>query len=217
WPQRMVFGLLFFGTLLGRPCLAGLAPLIVLPPLSQTVSYQGSATFSVLASSLTTMTYQWLKDGTSIAGATGSSYTINNAHATDAGVYAVKVTNGGGSVTSSGATLTVLGPPEITTQPASQTVTQRQNASFSIEAIGTAPLSYQWRFNGATLAGATRSALTLTNVQASGGGAYSVVVANAYGSTTSAVATLTVQVPAGITTQPQSQVVTQGQNVSFSV
>src|ERR1041385_5568700 len=157
-PQSLIFSLLFFGALLARPCLADLAPIILVPPLSQTVSYQGSATFSVVASSLSTMTYQWLKNGTNIAGATASSYTINNAHATDAGVYTVKVTNGGGSVTSSGATLTVLGPPEITTQPVSQTITQGQNASFSVAASGTAPLNYQWSFKGGSLPGATGSA-----------------------------------------------------------
>src|ERR1019366_5068480 len=122
-----------------------------------------------------------------------------------------------GSVTSAVATLTVLVPPGITTQPQSLTVTQGQSASFSVVASGTAPLSYQWSLNGTALSGATSSTLTLTNVPTTYAGSYAVVVTNVAGSVTSAVATLTVLVPPGITTQPQSLTVTQGQSASFSV
>jgi hypothetical protein len=215
--RRTASGVLFLGVLLAKPCLAGgLAPIIVVPPLSQTVSYHGNATFSVVASSLTTMDYQWLKDSVSIAGATASSYTVTNAHATDAGVYAVKVTNAGGTVTSSGATLTVLGPPEITNQPSSQVVVQGQNASFSVGAVGTGTLHYRWSLDSAQL-GPDNSTLTISNAGTNNAGNYVVVVNNSYGSVTSAVATLTVEVPAGITTQPQNQTAVQGQTASFSV
>ena len=82
---------------------------------------------------------------------TSSSYTITNAHATDQATYSVQIINAGGTVTSSDATLTVLIPPTITTQPQSQTVVQGQNATFSVAASGTTPLSYQWNLNGALL------------------------------------------------------------------
>ena len=85
--------------------------------------------------------------------------------------------------------------PTITGQPASQTVPAGATASFQLTATGSAPLSYQWRFNGASIANATGSALTLNNVQPSQAGGYSAVVANSAGSVTSAVAQLTVQVP----------------------
>src|ERR1019366_278359 len=134
-----------------------------------------------------------------------------------AGSYTVVLTNLAGSVTSAVATLTVIVPPTITTQPESQTVALGQNASFSVTANGTAPLSYQWSFNGAALAGATSSTLPLNNVQTNKAGSYTVVVTNMAGSITSAVAPLTVLVPAGITNQPQSQTVVQGQNASFTV
>ena len=86
-------------------------------------------------------------------------------------------------------------PPSITAEPQSQTVTVGQSAWFSVEASGTAPLSYQWSLNGAALAGATGSALTLDPVQPGDAGNYTVVVANSVGSVTSAVATLIVNVP----------------------
>jgi uncharacterized delta-60 repeat protein len=63
---------------------------------------------------------------------------------------------------------------------------------FNVTAIGTPPLSYQWRKGVTSLPAATAASLTLTNVQVSDNGNYSVVVTNAYGSVTSSVATLTV-------------------------
>ena len=206
------------GLLLARPCAAsGPPPVITVQPASLTVPYLGTATFSVTASSETTLTYQWRKNGVKIRHATSSSYTIANALATDQGSYSVKVINGGGSVMSSNATLTVDTPAGIMTQPQSLVAGQNQNASFSVVASGTAPLSYQWNFNGTAMSGDTNATLALTDVQTNQSGGYTVVVANSWGSVTSAVASLTVDVPPAITTQPQSQAVAYGQNVSFSV
>lgn len=109
-------------------------------------------------------------------------------------------------------------PPSITTQPTNQTVTLGQNTMFAVVASGTEPLRYQWYFNTNTpLANATNATLTLNSVQTNDAGGYSVIVTNSAGSTTSVVATLTVRVPPSITTQPQSLVVTQGQNAAFTV
>src|SRR6185369_7618598 len=109
------------------------------------------------------------------------SYTIASAQSADAGSYTVTVTNSVGSVTSNAATLTVNAAataPTITTQPASQTVTAGSNATFSVVASGTAPLTYQWLFNGTNISGATNSSLTLTNVQSANAGSYTVTVTN---------------------------------------
>lgn len=85
--------------------------------------------------------------------------------------------------------------PTILTQPESRSVLQGANVLFSTAASGTAPLSYQWRFDGAVIDGATDATYSLTNVQSANQGGYSVVVANDFGSATSAVATLTIIVP----------------------
>jgi hypothetical protein len=218
WFQHAAVGLLLSGLLLARPCAAlGPPPVITVQPSNQTVLYQGTATFSVTATSGTSMTYQWLKNGNDISGATSSTYVITDAQTTDAGSYSVVLVNGGGSTTSDTATLTVNVPPTIATQPQNQTATQGQGASFSVLASGTAPLGYQWYFNGTALSGATGSALNLSNVQTNNAGSYTVGVNNVAGSVTSAAATLTVYVPPGITTQPLSQTVAAGQNVTFSV
>ncbi len=80
--------------------------------------------------------------------------------------------------------------PEIKTQPESTTAALGSTGGFSVVALGSAPLIYQWKFNGANIAGATSSACTVENVQASNFGNYSVVVRNDWGSVTSVVATL---------------------------
>lgn len=113
--------------------------------------------------------------------------------------------------------LSAGGPPVITAQPESLTVAQGSNATFSVSVGGTAPFGYQWRFNEADLAGATAASFTRSNAQPAHGGDYTVVISNPVGSVTSSVATLTVIVPPAITTHPQSQSVTQGVNVAFSV
>jgi hypothetical protein len=84
-------------------------------------------------------------------------------------------------------------PVVITARPLDQTVIAGQNASFSVTATGTLPLTYQWRCNSTPIPGATASAYTRTNLQpADGGGSYSVIVSNTVASVTSSNAVLTV-------------------------
>ncbi|MCU0782567.1 MAG: DUF2341 domain-containing protein [Verrucomicrobia bacterium] len=91
-------------------------------------------------------------------------------------------------------------PPQITVPPANVTVTAPAAASFSVTATGTAPLAYQWRRNGVNIGGATSSSYTLspTSVAADNGAQFRVVVTNASGSVTSAVAVLTVLAPPSV-------------------
>jgi Concanavalin A-like lectin/glucanases superfamily/Immunoglobulin domain len=83
-------------------------------------------------------------------------------------------------------------PPFIVTQPTNQTVYVGDTAVFSVNAGGSKPLSYQWSFFGSPLPNATSATLVLPNVQFSQAGTYSVQVTNAYGSTNSTDAILTV-------------------------
>ena len=108
-------------------------------------------------------------------------------------------------------------PPTITTQPASQTASAGANVSFNVVASGATPFSYQWRFNGGNISGATASSYTRNNVQTANSGSYSVVVTNIYGSATSANGVLTVHTPPAITAQPASVNTGLGLTVHFSV
>jgi hypothetical protein len=80
--------------------------------------------------------------------------------------------------------------PGISGQPQNVSVYPLQDASFSVAATGGAPLSFQWRFNGTNVPGATANSYTRANVQAEDVGFYSVVVSNTYGSITSSNAAL---------------------------
>ena len=181
--------------------LAPVTPTITTQPVSQTVAAGASVTFSVVATGTPTPTYQWFKNGTAITGATNSSYTIASVVPTDAATYAVSATNSQGTITSSGAVLTVLYAPVITTQPASQTVSQGTNVTFSVVANGNPAPTYQWQFNGGNIAGATLSTYTINSVGSGNAGSYDVVVTNSQGSVTSTAATLTVNLNYSISGQ----------------
>lgn len=109
----------------------------------------------------------------------------------------------------------------ITMQPASQTVTAGQSATFSIVATGTPPLAYQWQKAGSNISGATSATyITPATTLADSGSTFDVVISNPAGSVTSNSATLTVtSSPSAptITTQPANQTVTAGQSASFTV
>ncbi|PYJ81494.1 MAG: hypothetical protein DME22_20950 [Verrucomicrobia bacterium] len=108
-------------------------------------------------------------------------------------------------------------PPLVIFPPANQNVPVGGSASFAVAASGWRPLSYQWLFRGNPIADATNTLLSLTNVQFSAAGSYSVIVSNSYGSMTSGSATLTVSVPPSITQQPQTQTVLVGSAATFTV
>src|SRR6266852_3933426 len=204
---------------------ASVAPTITTQPVSQAVTAGQTATVSEVATGTTPLSYQWLKNGANIAGATSSSYTTPLTTTADGGsTFNVVVSNTAGTATSNAATLTVNAAPvapTITTQPANQTVTAGQTATFIVVASGTAPLNHQWQKNGANIAGATSSSYTTpATISFDNGTRFTVVVSNSTGSVTSSAATLTVNaapVAPSITTQPLSQTVTGGQTSTFSV
>ena len=204
---------------------ATVAPTITTPPANQTVAAGQTATFTVVAGGTAPLSYQWQKNGANITGATSASYTTPITTTADSGsAFAVVVTNTAGTVTSAAATLTVTAAavaPTITTQPANQTVTAGQTATFTVVAAGAAPLTYQWQKNGANLTGATSASYTTpATTTADSGSTFRVVVANTAGTVTSAAATLTVTAAAvapTITTPPANQTVTAGQTATFTV
>lgn len=85
------------------------------------------------------------------------------------------------------------GPPIITGQPVGRTVPPGASVSFTVQASGTGPLTYQWRKDGENLPGTTGATLTLAAVTATHAGAYTVEVSNAAGKTVSLPASLTVE------------------------
>lgn len=85
--------------------------------------------------------------------------------------------------------------PNITTQPSSRTVTVGDPVTFTVVAIGTAPLIYQWKFGPANV-GTNSASFAIPSVHATDAGNYTVWVSNSVGTATSNVATLTVNLKA---------------------
>ncbi len=195
----------------------GVGPVIVTQPTNLAVAVGGVASLSVVAEGTPPLNYQWSFDSTNVLGATGSVLVITNVQLADAGTYAVQVFNAFGAETSSNAVLSVGEAPVIAIQPTNQTVRPGRTATFSVGAVGTAPLAYQWSFWGTNLAGATTNSLVIANAQLTNAGSYAVRVSNAFGSANSSNAVLTVRVAPTIVIQPTNQAVAVGGIATLSV
>jgi predicted aconitase with swiveling domain len=201
-------------------------PSITAQPVSRTNAVGTTVTFSVMATGTAPLSYQWqlnglaLTNGGNFSGSTTATLTVN-VQPTDVGAYRLVVTNVAGAATSAVATLSLSGPPAITLQPASVTNIAGTTAVFTVSATGTSPLSYQWRFNGTNIAnrgqfsGSATATLSVSNVQSTNAGSYTVQVTNSAGSVVSAPAVLTVLVPPSITVQPTSRTSAVGTTVVF--
>ena len=175
-----------------------LRPIFIQQPQSQIVASGSDVDFSVTVSSAYPTAYQWQLDGTNLPGQTSASLMLHGVTSADQGSYRVLATNQFGVDPSVEATLTVesqLIAPSITNQPAGQAIALGGAATFEVGATGTAPLMYQWQFNGAALTGQTASSLVLANLGPNAQGPYSVIVSNSVGQVVSQPAVLTVLVP----------------------
>ncbi len=109
-----------------------------------------------------------------------------------------------------------LSAPYIILQPQSQTAPVGADVTFTVYRAGNAPMSFQWRFNGTNLPGATSSTLALTNISAAHRGAYSVLLSNSAGVLLSSNAFLNVAVPPPLAYEPFAPALTgyvPGQNL----
>ena len=150
------------------------------------------ATFSVAASGVRPLDYQWRKDGNDltdddrITGATTAILTINPALPQDTGLYDVVVTNRCATATSAAATLNVDAKPRVTVQPVSVTIVEGQQHRFCIVASGAEPLTYQWQKDDVDIEDANVDCYLTSEA-----GTYRCVVTNHCGSAASDNATLT--------------------------
>ncbi len=204
---------------------------ITAQPTAQTACDGGSASFTVTVSGAGSLTYQWYFRATGastfdqITGATSSTLDINPVSSANAGAYHVVVhSECGEDVTSDDVDLTINPPTQITGQPTAQTACDDGSASFTVTAIGTAPITYQWWFKatGATsfvqLTGATSATLDINPVSSANAGTYHVVVHSECGDDiTSDDVDLTVNPPTQITGQPTAQTACEGGSASFTV
>lgn len=175
-------------------------------PTNLTVIQGGNATFTASVSGVPVPAEQWLdQTGTPIPGATNLSLTLSSVQYSQNGyVYSLVASNSVNSVTNS-ATLTVLVPPAISSQPVSLVITNTQSASFSVTAAGVPSPAYQWYKTNAPISSAvnptaTNATLTIASASATDMATnYYVMISNAAGTTNSVNVSLTVNSTMGTT------------------
>lgn len=167
------------------------APVISSPPAAVVAASGAKAVFSVRANGTAPLRYRWYRNGREIDDAETDTLEIAAVRLEHAGIYTARVSNSAGSVTSAPAALTVNGGATITTVPASQSAKAGADVTFTVAATGT-DLTYQWRFNGRPLRGATSTTLQVPNAGVLATGTYSVTVSNRSGPAAATAAALTV-------------------------
>jgi uncharacterized repeat protein (TIGR01451 family) len=186
-------------------------------PLSDQVVCLGSpVAFSTIPYGAAPFTFQWTKNGATIAGATNSSFSIPSVSASDVASYCVVVSGTCGGATNSvtNCAALILSTNASTTALVNATKCPGESATFSTSPGGTGPFSFVWRKDGSIISGATANSLTINNVSATDAGAYCVQVSGVCGSANSCAA-LTVRT--NTTATPLSdQTKCPGETASFS-
>ena len=188
-------------------------------PANQVAGVDSTVTLAATARGTAPFTYQWLKNGNVLTGATANPLALANAQGANAGSYSVVVTGGGGAVTSTPFTLLVGAGavPAFTLQPLSQEVVAGRNLIFTAAAMGPPEPSYQWTKNGVPISGATTASYGINVVLPTDAGSYAVIATNTAGAAMSGAVALTVNMPPTIITQPQTQLATLGASLTLSV
>ncbi len=162
------------------------SPKFLKQPFCQTPYPGTSFYFNACAVGMAPLNYQWLRNGTNIPNATNSILNIPNIQTNNNGVYNVAVSNAFGLAVSSNIIINVdCRSPIITSASPNQLGLIGSNLTLNVIATGPMPMTYQWALNGINIAGATDASLTITNFQDANEGNYTVMVSNAYSSTTS--------------------------------
>lgn len=189
-------------------------PVITSPSVDRFVPAGRTAYVRVTAVGARPLRYQWRFNGDDLPGATNQLLALTNIQFSQAGTYSVVVSNSLGLATNDDISVKVI--PMMFDLLATNSLTfAGGTASFKAASGGAGPFSYQWRFNGASIDGATNSLLIMTNLSLSDSGLYSVIVSNDYGVVESTNA-LSVS-PFLITNPPVAQCVTPGMDATFGV
>lgn len=204
-------------------------PTILGQPQNQIVDPGKPASFSVNAVSVNLpLTFQWMFNGVEISGATSSTLQIPSAQLSDEGNYTVRVSDTAATLVSAPARLTVKVRPTLTqlVLPELQTVAIGSNATFTISASGSLPMTYRWRKVGTSTPltnitlFSTSGVFTLKVSRTNDAGRYYVTITNLAGASipvNSSTSILAVVRGPVITSQPQSLTVDAGGNATFSV
>jgi hypothetical protein len=189
-------------------------------PEDVAAALETSVTLKVSATGTPPLTYQWYKDDVLLSGGTSAVYSIAAVKEGDKGAYRVEVSNiAASNVRSESAVVSVLIRPTLRAElPALRALNLGSAATFSMNADGSQPLSYQWRKDGVPIEGGTAATLGVAVLKESDAGSYDVLVSNRLGTVVSNASKLTVNLPAKILSQPPASIsATIGAAVPLSV
>ncbi len=194
-------------------------PLILFEPEDTSTPSGEYASLSVYAEGAPSPAYQWLRNGVPIRGETNDAIELLARGTNDLAGYSVIASNEVGWVTSRVATVHVeLFPPGFVRPLEDRRAWAGQRVLFSAGVTSAPPASYQWYFEGAPLAGETGETLQFFAGFLRQAGGYSVVASNPFGSVTSRVARLDIDLIApNITINPASQDLVEGEVLSLRV
>lgn len=195
----------------------GLPPTLLLHPQSTSACLGGSAFFAVVANGAPPLSYQWRRDGVDIPGANGPTLIVSPVDANSTGQYSVLVSDACGATLSDSATLSIIAPPVVTTQPVGQNVCPGAGLTLTVGASGTPPLGYQWSRNLVDIPGATGPSYTIVSATPGDAGSYRCAVSNLCGTAVSNAAVVGVRQNVGFSSQPASRAVCPGAPTTFSV
>lgn len=194
-----------------------LAALVRVLPEQSTVAVGTPTTlhaqFAALPAPL--MGFQWRKNGEALPGETNSSLSLASVAFADDADYSVELLTAFQSWTSTPVRLSVA-PALVAIEPSSQQVRLGSNAVFTASVTSASLFTGQWRFDGNAIPGATNLTFVITNLPVAWEGAYHFVIANSFGSVTSAPVFLTVLVNPSTMVPPVSLTVPVGGDATFS-
>ena len=170
----------------------GLPPVIFDHPIGIDLRRDESVVLSVGHTGTPSFEYQWYRGSIKLLGQTQSSLFLEEVNPSDSGDYTVSISNLWGTSVSNAAKIIVIGPPSILADPASILAGVGSNLLLSVQADGTAPLSYQWYKNGNSIAGANKASYFSGDINSDDIGSYTVVVSNDFGRVESNVSEVTV-------------------------
>lgn len=214
------------GPTAGRPYEIGaIAPSVVEGPMSRVFAAGAPGSLTVTATGSPPLLYRWFRNGILVAGGQSHVLEIPLVTFADAGSFTCQIFNSAGRAETAPAIVTVVPPPTITAQPVdvdvhvppSPKAAPSTNAVFQVTATtASPPLTYQWRWNGADIAGATNAMFVVMGVTTNDLGVLTCVVSDQLSSVVSAEARLHPLITPGFVAYPVPQSVAVGGMVVLS-
>lgn len=171
-------------------------PAMVIQPTSQDGCLGSSVTF-VASAQGNGLSYEWYKNGVKVPGGNSYALVLSNLTPANAGNYSVRITGTCDlSIESQVATLTIIKPVTLVTNPADQSVNIGERVELTV--AGTDVRDIQWYRNSQLIPGATNDTLVIENATLANSGVYNAILRNGCGAVTSGYARVRVKDPASL-------------------